>query len=130
MPSDITVKKQDGTTDIIYSTVAGASSNSPAIWRGANGGYSPGAKPEFRISSGPSGSPANGRRIPVSYSYPSLTTGSDGIQRITGRFNFTGHVTFTNDMLDVDRAEGAYQLGNLMAHVTTKTAMFSGFAPV
>lgn len=73
MPSmaSITVKKNDGTTDIVYDALsASAGDTVPAQWRQDTGNSNPmGLRPMIRMTSQDNG-PKTARRVRVSGSYP------------------------------------------------------------
>lgn len=128
--ADLTVKKNDGTTNITYSTVsASGGDKSPAVWRSNTVGTAAGQRPEFRVSSRPNGN-GTARRLEGSYSYPSLTTGTDGKINVASRFNLTFSAIVPADMLDTDLNEAVSQSLNLLGTTTlVKDAFKAGFAP-
>jgi hypothetical protein len=127
--ANITVKKNDGTTDITYTTVsASGGDKSPAVWRSNTVGTAAGQRPEFRITSRPNGD-GTARRVEGSYSYPSLTTGTDGKINVASRFNLTFSGIVPAAMLDADLNEGVSQSLNLLAQQLIKDSFNAGFAP-
>jgi len=131
MPSmaNMTVKKNDGTTDILYTAVvASGGDKSPAVWRSNTVGTAAGQRPELRVSSRPNGD-GTARRIDGSYSYPSLVTGSDGKITVANRFNLTFSGVVPSGMLDADLNEASAQSMNLLAQALMKSVFQSGFAP-
>jgi len=74
---NITVKKNDGTTDVIYTgVVPSAGDKSPAKWRSPIGS-APAFKPELSVVTSPNG---NGqvRRLIAEFSYPVTAIAADG----------------------------------------------------
>jgi hypothetical protein len=127
--ADIVVKKNDTTTDITYTVVsASGGDKSPAVWRSNTVGTAAGQRPELRLASRPNGD-GTARRIEGSYSYPSLTTGTDGKINVASRFNLTFSGIVPAAMLDADLNEGVSQSLNLLASVLFKNSFKAGFAP-
>lgn len=127
--ANITVKKNDGTTDVVYTAVvASGGDKSPAVWRNNTIGTAAAQRPELRLESRFNGD-QTARRLEGSYSYPSLVTGSDGKINVASRFNlaFTGVVPA--GMLDTDLNEAVAQSLNLLAATLVKQSFQTGFAP-
>lgn len=125
--ANITVKKADGTTDIVYSAIsASAGDKSPAMWR-ANVGSAPAFNPELRVSSEFNG-PRTARRVKASYAYPYTVTGSDGkvtvSDRMVGDFTFVIPQSVPSNITD----EAAVQLANLIASTLVKEMLKTGYA--
>jgi hypothetical protein len=131
MPSlaDLTVKAFNGTTDVIYYGVLGAGGdNSPALFRRAGLGVAAAHNPELRVSSQFNGN-RTARRVNISYTYPSIATGSDGNVNIVNRFNVSPFgILVPLGMKSDDVNEAAYQFGNLCAATLIKECMRTGYA--
>lgn len=130
MPSmaNLTVKKNDNTTDVTYTTVvASGGEKSPAIWRNNTIGTAPNQRPELRLASRFNGD-QSGRRLEGSYSYPSLVTGSDGKVTVANRFNFSFSGIVPAAMPDADLNEAVSQCLHLMATTLMKDQFKTGFA--
>ncbi|DAD50452.1 TPA_asm: coat protein [ssRNA phage Gerhypos.4_66] len=130
MPSNITVKKDDGTTDITYTAVAGAAGDkNPAVWRSNSVGSAPGQRPELRLASASNGD-KTARRVDGQYTYPTVVTSGDtGEKSVVARANGSFSFILPVDMPDADVNEAASQMGNLVASAIVKAAMKSGYAP-
>lgn len=128
--ANITVKKNDGTTDIVYTAVAqSAGDKSPAVWRSNSVGAAAAHHPELRLSSQSNGT-QTARRVNGSYSYPSLVTSTDtGITSVGDRFNLTVSGVIPLNMTDADLAEAVSQSLNLFASTLMKDSFKAGFAP-
>jgi hypothetical protein len=127
--ANMTVKKNDGTTDILYTAVvASGGDKSPAVWRSNTVGTAAGQRPELRVQSRPNGD-GTARRVDGSFTYPSLVTGSDGKINVASRFNLTFSGVVPLGMLDTDLNEASAQSMNLMAQALIKSVFQSGFAP-
>jgi hypothetical protein len=80
MPSlaNITVKKNDGTTDVTYTgLVASSGDKSPAVWRNTAQGAAPAFNPQLELRSAWNGAQTV-RKLEATYVYPTTTVGSDG----------------------------------------------------
>lgn len=131
MPSmaDITVKKNDGTTDIIFSQkVPSAGDRSPALWKSTSVGSAPAHQPTLEVTSRWNGE-RTARRVEYSFSYPETATAADGSVSVINRFVGNGSVVIPQGMAAANINEGASQLGNLIASALIKSVMKEGYAP-
>jgi len=130
MPSlaNITVKKNDGTTDITWTGVAAsAGDKSPAMWRSQTVGSAPGFQPVFQMTSRPNGT-GTARRVDVSIVYPYTTTGTDGKTYLAEKAIFTGSMVAPQGMPTTDFNEAVAQAMNLLASSLVKQCFQAGFA--
>lgn len=87
MPSQasITVKKNDGTTDIVYTAARGQGGDQPAVWFGPALGATASTRPELRIFSKPIQNRPNQVNLTVTYMAPyailNTTTGVTSVER-------------------------------------------------
>jgi hypothetical protein len=126
--ADITVKKANGSTDIVWTLKQPASGdNSNAVWRSDTVGDSPAVRPEFSVM----GKASSGgvRHINGTLKFPSFVEDADGIQQIQGVGYINFHGSIAPGMLDSDATEMAAQGANLLASTIMKAVMASGFAP-
>lgn len=131
MPSmaNITVKKNDGTTDVVYTAlVPSAGDKSPAIWKNQTVGTSSSHRPELRLLSRDNGT-GTARRITGTATYPSLVTGSDGKVTVADRLVFDFQVAVPKGMPDSDVNEAVSQACNLVASSLVKDCLKTGYAP-
>jgi hypothetical protein len=124
----VTVKKNDGTTDQIWSNVqASGGDRSPAIWRNASVGSAPAFNPEARMTSRPNAD-LSVRRLDVNFAWPQSVVGTDGVTRKVNTMSFKGEYVVPQGMPDADRNEAASQFANLLASVLFKDCAKVGFA--
>lgn len=130
MASNITIKKYDGTTDVTYTAVAGASGDkNPAVFRSNTVGSAQGHHPELRVQAASNGD-RTARRVQGSFTYPSLVTSSDtGQTSVLARCNGSFDFVLPAVSPDADVQEAAHQFANLIASAIVKAAMVSGYAP-
>lgn len=127
--ANITVKKNDGTTDVTFTAVApSAGDKSPAIWRNNALGTAAAFHPEFRLQAQSNG-PKTARRVECTFVYPSTAVGTDGKINIVDKGIFTASAVVPQGMLDSDVAEYVAQGCNLMASLLVKESIKTGFAP-
>lgn len=125
----ITVKKNDGTTDIVWTNIqASGGESSPAVWRSNTVGTAPAQRPEIRMQSKWNGD-QTARRIDISATYPTLTTGSGGEVNIQARANLQASMVVPTGMLDADINEAASQFMNLLSSTLFKDSLKAGYAP-
>lgn len=125
----VTVKKNDGTTDQIWSNVqASGGDRSPAIWRNTSVGSAPAFNPEIRMTSRPNND-LTVRRVEVTASWPQSVVGTDGVTRKVNTFGFKGEFVVPQGMPSADLNEAASQFPNLLASVLFKDSFKSGFSP-
>lgn len=126
--ADITVKKADGTTDIVWTLMQPASGDgSAAIWRSNTVGDSPAVRPQLTVTSKAAASGV--RHVNGTLSYPSFVEDADGIQQIQGVNYFNFHASIAPGALDSDSTQMAAQAANLLASTLMKAVNASGFAP-
>lgn len=126
--ANITVKKADGTTDIVWTNKSpSAGDKVPAIWRSDTVGASVAFRPEFRLwSYGASG--GTQRSVKSSLVYPILEV--DGtITRVIGYCTQVSETKLLLKASDADSKECAYQGFNLLGSALVKQSVWEGFAP-
>lgn len=115
---NLSVKKTDGTTDIVWTAITGSAGDKvPALWRSNTVGANIAVRPDFRLSARSSGqSDAVVRRVQAEFFYPEFVT-IDSQQKVVnkawGSFSFNAPTA----MADANRAEASYQFVNLLKAV-------------
>lgn len=131
--ASMTVKKADGTTDIVYDALAASGGDSsPAIWRqdtGAVAGLPNGLKALLKLFSGWNG-PKTARVLRFQYRRPYATQDTT-TSLYSSKDAVVVEVTCTvpQNMPASEASEGVYQGLNLASHSLVKTSMNYGFAP-
>lgn len=128
--ADITIKKDDGTTNVTYTAVVAAGGDkSPAVWRDNGFGGTPGQRPEVRCTS-QSTADNSGRKMTINFTYPSLyTDASTGLTKVGTRANAKVELYVPAEMPDAFAAEFGAQFGNLLAADLIEACMTAGYAP-
>jgi hypothetical protein len=130
--ASITVKKFDGTTDIVYDALsASGGDGSPAVWRqdtGAAAGLPVGLRPILKLTSTWNG-PKTARQMKYNFIMPyavqdSTTTKYSATDRIVA----DGIITMPQGIPAANLNE-VYQLLNLLAATLVKQAVAAGYSP-
>lgn len=129
--ANITVKKNDGTTDIIYvAKVPSSGDNSAAVWK-ADSSAQPyaGQKPQLQVTARWNG-PKTARRLSFLGTYVSTVINSTtGVAEVLGQVVLEGSIVMPQSIPQADIDEGVSQLLNLIGSATVKTAAKEGYAP-
>lgn len=113
--ASITVKKNDGTTDVIYGLLNGRSGDNPARWQAPALGATAATKPELRVMQKTVGGQPDKAKLIGTFMYPysvvNTTTGvTSVVNREMGKFEYTGDTTIPQAARD----EAASQFCNLV----------------
>jgi hypothetical protein len=131
--ASITVKKHDGTTDIVYDALAGAASDgSPAAWRqdtGATASLPVGMRAFFWMKSLFNG-PRTARKVQFRYERPYAVQDSTTTKwSATDRLIIEGVAIVPQGMPATEINEGIAQGVNLLDSTLVTDSMKSGYAP-
>lgn len=127
--ASITVKKADGTTNIVWSAVAGSAGTSAALWRSTTATGTVGQQPWYSLSSRSNGDNTV-RRIDGKISFPSVyTETSTSLTKVLSTMNLTFSAAVPLDVSAIDLSEFAAQATNLMVDAMTRGSITSGYAP-
>lgn len=134
MPSmaSITVKKFDGTTDIVYDALsASGGDGSPAVWRqdtGAAAGLPVGLRPVLKLVSTWNG-PKSARQMKFNFVMPyALQDSTTTKYSATDRIVADGIITMPQAIPAANLNE-VYQLLNLLAATLVKQSVAAGYSP-
>jgi hypothetical protein len=132
MPSmaNITVKKYDGTTDIVYTAMSPSSGDGvAAVWRSESAGSAAGFKPLVSLSSRWNGQ-KTARRMEISATFPQTATDSTTtITSVVSRFPLTFSIVIPSDMPDTTVQEAVAQLTNILVSSLVRSSLVTGYAP-
>lgn len=125
----ITVKKNDGTTDQVWTNVqASGGDKSPAIWRNQSVGPAASFMPEMRMTSRPNGD-GTVRRVEGTIDWKQYATGTDGVNRKVNVGLLKFEAVVPQGMPATDLNEFASQSSNLVGSALFKQCLKDGFAP-
>lgn len=131
MPSiaNITIKKNDGTTDIVYSAQSPSSGDGvPAVWKSATVGMAPSHQPEFRLSAR-EGSKGAQRFLRGTFQYPQIATNTTtGVTSVIDRATFACEWHIPKNMAQTDINEFASQIANLLTATLIKDCVKNGYS--
>jgi hypothetical protein len=131
--ASITVKKYDGTTDIVYDEVAASGGDgSPAVWRqdtGAAAGLPVGLRNLFKVWALSNG-PKTARQLKFNFVAPyalqdSTTTKYSASDRVV----LEGIISIPQALPATQINESVYQVLNLLASALVKQSAAAGYAP-
>lgn len=128
--ANITVKKADGTTDVVYNAAAGSAGDKlPAVWTQDLYSGVQAHRPRFEMTTSDNGQKTM-RRVQFKYRYPILVTDPvTGVESVTGFVGFEGSVFNPKGLTTTQWKEAFAQLGNLLCSVQVRAANETGFAP-
>lgn len=127
--ANITVKKNDGTTDIVWTgVVPSAGDKTPAVWKSQTVGTADAHRPELKLSSRDNG-PGSARRLDGTLSYPTTAVGTDGKINVVDKFILNISVVKPKGMPDADVNEAVSQGMNLLVSTLVKDCFKQGYAP-
>lgn len=128
--ADITVKKADGTTDVIYvRSMASAGDKMPARWtQDAYSGVQ-GLRPLFELQTQNNGD-ATVRQAKNRFQYPILyTDASTGLLRLQKTIGFEGISYLPRDVTTLQWKEAWAQYGNILCSTLVRACIEEGYAP-
>lgn len=132
--ASITVKKFDGTTDIIYDALsASGGDNSPAVWRqdtGAAAGLPVGLRNLYSLTSKWNG-PKTARQLQYQLVMPyAIQDSTTTLYSAKDRVVFSGIMTCPQAIPATWLNEASYQALNLLGALLTRQSSAAGYAPV
>lgn len=126
--ANITIKKNDGTTDVIYTAVSpSGGERSPAVWRNNTVGTAAAHRPTFQLSARKNG-PGTARRMEGQYVYPTTITGTDGKISVADKAIFDITAVLPQGMPQTDLDEAVSQCFNLLAATLNKDCFKAGYS--
>lgn len=127
--ANITVKKFDGVTDVIYTALQPASGGNPAEWRAPTLGTAPAHQPTLRIKSSKNRA-GTVCRVEGVLVYPEIVTASDGSKSVANKAIMSFSSSTPQGMATASLQEAVYQAMNVWASAHVKTQALEGFAAV
>lgn len=127
--ANITIKKNDGTTDVVYTGIVPSSGDkNPAIWRNDAIGIAPAHRPTLTLMTSSNGT-KTARRAEGQFVFPVTSTGTDGRITVTDKVIVSINCVVPQGIADVNINEGVAQGLNLFASALMKSSVQSGYAP-
>lgn len=120
---NITVKKNDGTTDVVYSAIEGRSGDNPARWKAPALGATPATQPELRVGSRLVNG-TNKAKVIATFVYPyHVVNSTTGVTSVVSKELFRLEYTGDNEIPQAVRDEGVSQGMNALASASFKTML-------
>lgn len=131
--ANLTVKKADETTNIVYDALTGAAGDgSKAVWRqdtGAAAGMPVGHRATFEMSTTDNG-PRTARRAQLTYKRPYSTQNSVTTKyEASDSFVLNATAVLPKAIPASELAESVHQACNILAQTLLKDALKAGYAP-
>lgn len=121
--ANITVKKADGTTDLVYVTIDPAGSDSPASWRALAVGDAVAHQPRFTLL-GKLNANRTVTRFKATFMYPEVATNSTtGITSVVNVVPLSAEFTLPLAAKSLTTKEAIYQFTNLLASALVKQCL-------
>lgn len=128
MPASLTIKKNDGTTDIVYTGVSPASGESPCVLRSQTVGSAAIHQPEFRLSA-KDAKAGKSRHLRSTYVYPQIATNTTtGVTSVVERAMASTDWDLPKSMSSADVNEFVSQYANLLAAAIIRQTVKEGFS--
>lgn len=126
--ANITVKKNDGTTDIIYSALTpSAGDKVKAVWSALTAAATAAFRPFFRMDSQFNGD-ATTRKVRTNYVYP-VTATENTVLVYKGKIIAETNWSIPQNVPDADINEAVSQYANLLVSALVKDSVKQGYAP-
>lgn len=126
--ADITIKKNDGTTDIVYTGTVPASGSEPAVWRATAGVAAPALAPEFRLSARDADN-GKKRALRSTFVFPqSVTNTTTGVTTVSDRALGSTDVSFSKNMSQSAIDEFVAQWSGLLRAALIQSCLKAGYS--
>jgi hypothetical protein len=127
--ADLTVKKADETTNIVFAQkVPSAGDRTPAVWKSTTVGTAPAHQPSFSLTSR-NNADGKVRRVEYAFAYPQTAVASDGSISVVNLFQGSGSYAVPQGMPQADLNEAVAQCNNILASALVKQSIKDGYAP-
>lgn len=127
--ADITIKKADGTTNVVYSTLtASAGDRSPAVWRSNSSATLRGNRITVQMETRWNG-PSTARRATVSFSAPMVRT-INAVETVVARVPIELSVVIPEGLTDAEVTEVVEQAMNFYSAPLIRQSIAQGYSPV
>lgn len=128
--ANLTVKKADGTTDIVFSALTPSSGDKvSAQWRSETAGASASLRPTAELRSTFNG-PRTARRLDFSFQYPfTVTDSTTSVTTVKARIPASLTMTVPTEVPDTVVAEAVAQAFNILKSTLVMDSFKTGYAP-
>lgn len=128
--ANVTVKKADGTTDIVYTAIQPApGDNAFAIWRQENASVAVAFRPVLKMRVSDNG-PKTARKPHLEYSYPfTYTDTTTGLVKQAHIVLSSSDFLIPTEVPDTTIAEAVHQYTNLLVSAHVRDSIKAGISP-
>lgn len=128
--SNITVKKNDGVTDVTYTSIQPSSGDGvQAVWKSTTVGTAPAHQPELRASARSSRN-GRGREVRWTHVFPQISTNTTtNVTSVIDSARCSASFEFPTSMDSASINEAVAQFANLLASAAAKGISQSGYGP-
>lgn len=128
--ADITVKKADGTTNVVYVAASpSAGDKTPAIWTQNAAASQAGFRPRLELITQSNGAGTT-RQSRFKFSYPiTYVDSSSSLTKLLGSMVFEGVFHAPMALSTTDWDEAFSQLGNLLGATLIRDSVEAGYSP-
>jgi len=128
--TNLTIKKNDGTTDIVWSLMAASGGDkSPAVWRSTTATGTAGQQPFMSMQSRDNGD-KTARRTDMTFVYPSVyTDAASGLTKVRSKSIITVSAVLPLDTASADVLEQAAQFAHLLGTSLLIGSLQAGYSP-
>lgn len=127
--ANITIKKNDGTTDVTFTAVTPSSGdNTAAAWKSQSIGNAPNHQPELRLTAREAAK-GEKRALRSTFQYPQIATNSTtGLTSVVDKASASTDWNFPKGMSQTDINEFVSQYANLLVSTLVKDCVKSGYS--
>lgn len=126
--ANITVKKADGTTDVVFTSMTPSSGDGVAAqWRANGSGASAAVRAVATCSSKFNGA-KTARRVDLTFNYPQVET-VGGVETVVNRLPFVLSVPIPLSATDAAISEAVAQATNFFASALIRDSLKAGYSP-
>jgi len=128
--ANVTVKKADGTTDIVYTAINGSSGDKgEAFWRQEDVTLPQGLRPTIKMSTSDNGS-KTARKVHLEFLRPTAYTDSTTGLKKQALVNYgSADFLLSKDAVDAEIAEAVHQFTNFIVITAVRDSIKAGFSP-
>lgn len=127
--ADITIKKADGVTNVVYSTLtASAGDRSPAVWRSNTSAASRGNRTTAQMETHWNG-PGTARRATIVFLAPVVRT-INAVETVVAKVPIDLNAVLPEGLTDTEVTEAVEQALNFMSASLIRQSIAQGYSPV
>lgn len=128
--ANVTVKKADGTTDIVFTAINGSSGDKgEALWRQEDASLPQGLRPIIKMTTMDNGN-KSARKVHLEFLRPTAFTDSTTGLKKQALVNYgSADFLLSKEAVDTEIAECAHQFTNFLVVTAVRDAIKAGYSP-